>query len=508
MQPIRYVSFALLLVILVLAGWMQPLRAQTPVLEVEDSGGATLLRVMDSGTLHIPIGAASGYVLTADANGYATWQAPSGGGFTLPYTGTASTGVLVPLMTLTQQGDGTAARFEIDNAASPYAPVFVTTNGSGPGLLVQNAGTGLGLRVEGRSEIERQDIGLPAAALNTNQTLTLEAADAFLGLYSDGGGAWGSGIELGQIVSDALSDKWALVRGAGAAPALHFTYGTDPSATANPSLMRILSTGKVGIGDGTPFAKLHVFGANESYNGFMIEADEGDRASLYYQTDVGVIFDSFRSSDNRRLPVLLQPNGGNVGIGTTTAGSPLTVAGIIESTTGGIKFPDGTIQTSAASGGGGAGWGLTGNAGTTPGTNFIGTTDPAAFEVHVDGVRGFRFEPATVSGSAHNLIGGHPSNSVGAGVQSATIGGGGFDNGSASFPNVVNGSFGTVAGGQGNTASAAAASIGGGSNNVAAADYATVSGGGASSPASGNRVYDDYGTVSGGGNNVAGTDDG
>tara|TARA_R100001129_G_scaffold29042_2_gene19370 strand:+ start:947 stop:2383 length:1437 start_codon:yes stop_codon:yes gene_type:complete len=42
-----------------------------------------------------------------------------------------------------------------------------------------------------------------------------------------------------------------------------------------------------------------------------------------------------------------------VGINTSSPSSPLTVAGIIETTSGGVKFPDGTTQTSAASGGGG-----------------------------------------------------------------------------------------------------------------------------------------------------------
>jgi hypothetical protein len=38
---------------------------------------------------------------------------------------------------------------------------------------------------------------------------------------------------------------------------------------------------------------------------------------------------------------------GKVGIGTTTPTSPLTVQGMIETTLGGYKFPDGTIQTTA-----------------------------------------------------------------------------------------------------------------------------------------------------------------
>lgn len=42
-------------------------------------------------------------------------------------------------------------------------------------------------------------------------------------------------------------------------------------------------------------------------------------------------------------------SGGNVGIGTAGPGQKLTVAGTIHSTSGGIKFPDGTTQTTAAS---------------------------------------------------------------------------------------------------------------------------------------------------------------
>jgi hypothetical protein len=40
--------------------------------------------------------------------------------------------------------------------------------------------------------------------------------------------------------------------------------------------------------------------------------------------------------------------GGNVGIGTTAPGQRLSVAGAVESTTGGFKFPDGSVQASAA----------------------------------------------------------------------------------------------------------------------------------------------------------------
>ena len=47
---------------------------------------------------------------------------------------------------------------------------------------------------------------------------------------------------------------------------------------------------------------------------------------------------------------VLSENASNIGIGTSTPRSKLTVVGTIESSTGGFRFPDGTIQTTAAQG--------------------------------------------------------------------------------------------------------------------------------------------------------------
>ncbi len=71
-------------------------------------------------------------------------------------------------------------------------------------------------------------------------------------------------------------------------------------------------------------------------------------------------------------------NGGNFGIGTANPSSKLEVAGMIHSSSGGYKFPDGTIQTTA---GGGAGGGWTFGAGNNiyrlNGNVGIGLSNPS-----------------------------------------------------------------------------------------------------------------------------------
>jgi hypothetical protein len=144
-------------------------------------------------------------------------------------------------------------------------------------------------------------------------------------------------------------------------------------------------------------------------------------------------------------------------------------------------------------------WSLTGNSGTTPGTNFLGTIDNTAFEIKVfssdptanrGSKRVMRYEPNATSA---NIIGGYQGNSVTAGVVGATIAGGGA-NGAA---NSVTGDYGVVGGGQGNTASGTLSTVGGGNLNTASNDNATVGGGG-DNTASGN-----FSTVGGGQSNMA-----
>ena len=126
-------------------------------------------------------------------------------------------------------------------------------------------------------------------------------------------------------------------------------------------------------------------------------------------------------------------------------------------------------------------WSLTGSSGTTAGTNFLGTTDSQPLEIHVNGARVMRYEPAVTNSNGDtspNVIGGDAGNSVGAGVQGATIaGGGGIQAPNGRFPNLVLGDFGTIGGGFDNTASGFGATIGGGVGNTASDGDAAIGGG-------------------------------
>ena len=206
-------------------------------------------------------------------------------------------------------------------------------------------------------------------------------------------------------------------------------------------------------------------------------------------------------------------------------------------------------------------WDTEGNAGTTPASNFIGTTDNQPFVIRTRNAQSLRIEPSSILLNGlpvtANVIAGSAANSVTAGVRGATIAGGGlpqfsndpdFDN---EAPNRVTDAYGTIgggyanragndtglltdtpyatvsggvsniasgfgsaiSGGQGHTASGTLATVSGGSSNDATGTNATVSGG-SSNTASGSRSSvsggtqntssGSSGTVSGGANNCAG----
>jgi len=104
-------------------------------------------------------------------------------------------------------------------------------------------------------------------------------------------------------------------------------------------------------------------------------------------------------------------------------------------------------------------WKTDGNAGTLPVNHFLGTTDNRALEIRVNNQRAFRIDPATTPRWAAGYTG-----NIASVVGSVVVGGGN----SAAGPNVVRGSYSTIAGGVDNTVALVAeySFIGSGYGNI------------------------------------------
>jgi hypothetical protein len=207
--------------------------------------------------------------------------------------------------------------------------------------------------------------------------------------------------------------------------------------------------------------------------------------------------------------ILMEVNDeGTVGSITVPSGTaPSTTTNKLYNVGGALYWNGNTLAA------GGTSWSLAGNSGTTPGTNFIGTTDNQALEFKVNGNRVLRIEPMYLS---PNLLGGYNSNWISVDVVGATVCGGG----AASSANRVTDHFGSVVGGTSNQAgdndgspeSAQCDVVCGGSLNIAAGNY-TMVGGGRDNTASGyastigggysNRAKGAYAAVPGGKENSA-----
>lgn len=155
-------------------------------------------------------------------------------------------------------------------------------------------------------------------------------------------------------------------------------------------------------------------------------------------------------------------------------------------------------------------WRVGGNAGTTVGTHFVGTTDNQPLEIRVNGLRGWRLEdngdseddPDAIPDGAPNVIGGSPRNYVAAGVVGAVIGGGGATNYSGiGYTNWIEADFAFVGGGLANrilTGAQGGSIVGGNANIIFSNSFYSVVGGGQV-----NRIGDNaaFATIAGGGGN-------
>jgi hypothetical protein len=141
---------------------------------------------------------------------------------------------------------------------------------------------------------------------------------------------------------------------------------------------------------------------------------------------------------------------------------------------------------------GGSFWSLTGNSGTNPNTNFLGTTNNVSLTLRVSNTAAFRIVPNAIS---PNIIGGYSGNIISSSVVGGVIGGGG----STGAENRVQADWGVIGGGFKNIASGNYSIVSGGNNNAASGAGAFVGGGGYDSTSiGGNKAQGNASTIGGG----------
>jgi hypothetical protein len=123
----------------------------------------------------------------------------------------------------------------------------------------------------------------------------------------------------------------------------------------------------------------------------------------------------------------------------------------------------GSTMTISGAAGAGSAWLLGGNGGTTPGVNFLGTTDSRALDLRVNNTRALSLSPRDTTA---NLIGGHAANGTSPNTDGSVIGGGG----TLTAPNYIGGvssnGYAGIFSGLGNTNAASASVIAGGETNL------------------------------------------
>jgi trimeric autotransporter adhesin len=292
---------------------------------------------------------------------------------------------------------------------------------------------------------------LPIAQGGTNSTATA----------TNGGVGYGTGTAhdyttagtSGQLLQsngaaaptwvNAPTAGWGLTGNAGINPATNFIGTTDNqplrfvTGAASTERMRIDAAGNVGVGITTPQSLLHINGATigdlrlsnttigtATTDGLDMNINNAGIATIMNHENALTIIGTGNNSIIHLLP------SGNVGLNVAGPSQALDVAGNVQfsgtlmpggqaGTAGQLLQSNGAATPTWVNAPTAAGWGLTGNAGTVDGTNFIGTTDNIPLNFRVNNQKGGRIE---VSGATGNTFFGYLSGGVNTGTYNVGFG--------------------------------------------------------------------------------------
>jgi hypothetical protein len=275
----------------------------------------------------------------ADGNFTAT------GHFALPNTTNGTTGVL------TLGGNA----FLHDYGSSTNAFVGARAGGAFTAVGTQNTGvgyqalysltTGTNNSAFGANALSSNTTGLGNTAIGTS---ALTAATTANGNIAVGDTALGATSTGSNNVAFGFHALWKNTTGAGNDGVGYYSLSSNTLGQYNTGIgdtaLAYNTIGNFNTALGRYAGLYNATGSNNLYLGYNAGPDSGHTALT---NTIAIGANALVSQNNTLILGGTGANAVNVGIGTSTPAQALSVVGTIESTTGGIKFPDGTTQATA-----------------------------------------------------------------------------------------------------------------------------------------------------------------